>query len=528
MSAAAVLDPTPRADRLPDAVDPEAPQACATRIEQDAAAITAAVQVTSQATDRTALLRDAATAVGDALGAEGVSLWEADPASHALACVWSDGRVSAIVGLDAGTTFTVGQGGIGTAWATNTPQVIGFAEGEDPRRIAARRAGVAGSIGLPVPGADAPAALIEWCFTARPSLSPGRLTTLTNIGRILGGAVERLHDTERMQQMVADQWTYAEALSNRVETLLAGVAAAAEGDLMVELEGAEDDDPTIARMADALSAFFADLRTRIGMITVNADTLASASSQLDGVSESMLRDAERTAMQADGAAGSAQEVSTSMDTVSMGVEALSESILEISKSASQAARVADAATQKATETNALINELGASSSEIGQVIKLITSIAQQTNLLALNATIEAARAGEAGKGFAVVANEVKELAKETASAAEDIGRKIAAIQRDTEVAVKAVAEISEVITEINDIQTNIACAVEQQTATAQDMSANVARAAQSGATISCSIAQVAEAAQTTQSNAQEAKGAAGALAAMADELQGLVARFRVA
>ena len=84
------------------------------------------------------------------------------------------------------------------------------------------------------------------------------------------------------------------------------------------------------------------------------------------------------------------------------------------------------------------------------------------------------------------------------------------------------------ITEINDIQTNIACAVEQQTATAQDMSANVARAAQSGATISCSIAQVAEAAQTTQSNAQEAKGAAGALAAMADELQGLVARFRVA
>ena len=512
-------------DRL---IQHEAQREVAARIEQDAAAVTAAVQVATEATDLARVLQDAGTAIADAIGADGASIWEQDPSTGALRCVWSDSRASAMVGCDARVTFDAGSGVVGEAWAGGAPIAGGFFETSDPRQLQARRAGVSGVVCLPVPGADAPAALLEWCFTESPTLSASRTTALTNIGRILGGTVERLRDTDRMQQMVADQWAYAEALSNRVETLLAGVAAAAEGDLMVQLEGAEDDDPTIARMAEALSAFFADLRERIGAIAVNADTLASASAQLDGVSESMLHDAERTSSQAEGAAGSAQEVSTSMDTVSMGVDALSESILEISKSASQAARVADAATQKASETNTLINALGESSSEIGQVIKLITSIAQQTNLLALNATIEAARAGEAGKGFAVVANEVKELAKETASAAEDIGRKVAAIQRDTEVAVRAVAEIGDVITEINELQTNIACAVEEQTATAQDMSANVARAAQSGTTISSSVAEVAEAAQTTQSNAQEAKGAAGALASMADELQGLVARFRVA
>src|SRR6202000_530375 len=109
-------------------------------------------------------------------------------------------------------------------------------------------------------------------------------------------------------------------------------------------------------------------------------------------------------------------------------------------------------------TNATVSKLGESSVEIGQVIKVITSIAEQTNLLALNATIEAARAGEAGKGFAVVANEVKELAKETAKATEDITRKIEAIQADTTSAVAAIGQISEVIGQINDIQNTIASA----------------------------------------------------------------------
>ena len=135
------------------------------------------------------------------------------------------------------------------------------------------------------------------------------------------------------------------------------------------------------------------------------------------------------------------------------------------------------AVQAATAANTTISRLGESSVQIGQVIKVITSIAEQTNLLALNATIEAARAGEAGKGFAVVANEVKELAKETAKETEDISKKIAAIQGDTKGAVDTIGRVEAVIGRINDLSSSIAGAVEEQTATTNEIARNIAEAA---------------------------------------------------
>jgi methyl-accepting chemotaxis protein len=174
-----------------------------------------------------------------------------------------------------------------------------------------------------------------------------------------------------------------------------------------------------------------------------------------------------------------------------------------------------------------VAKLGASSGEIGEVIKVITSIAQQTNLLALNATIEAARAGEAGKGFAVVANEVKELAKQTAQATEDISRKITAIQTDTQGAVQAIGTISGVIGQINDISGTIAAAVEEQSATTNEVTRNVADAARGSGEITRNIEGVAEAARGTSSSAHESQKAAGEVADIAAQLRALVIQFKL-
>jgi methyl-accepting chemotaxis protein len=184
--------------------------------------------------------------------------------------------------------------------------------------------------------------------------------------------------------------------------------------------------------------------------------------------------------------------------------------------------VASSAVHAAETTNATITKLGESSAEIGKVIKVITSIAQQTNLLALNATIEAARAGEAGKGFAVVANEVKELAKETAKATEDISQKIEAIQGDTKSAVTAIAEIGEIISKINDYQNTIASAVEEQTATTNEISRNVSEAAKGSTEIAQNIVGVASAAKSTTVGAADTQKASGELSRMAAELQEVV------
>jgi methyl-accepting chemotaxis protein len=181
----------------------------------------------------------------------------------------------------------------------------------------------------------------------------------------------------------------------------------------------------------------------------------------------------------------------------------------------------------AETTNTTIAKLGQSSAEIGHVVKVITSIAEQTNLLALNATIEAARAGEAGKGFAVVANEVKELAKQTAEATEDISQKITAIQDDTQAAVTAIGQIGGVIHQINDIANTIASAVEEQSVTTSEIGRNVEEASKGSSEIAQNITSVAQAAQSTASGATETQAAAQQLARMAAELQQLVGQFKV-
>jgi len=250
--------------------------------------------------------------------------------------------------------------------------------------------------------------------------------------------------------------------------------------------------------------------------------LASASEELTATSQQMSSNAEETSAQANVVSAGAEQVNKNLQTVATGSEEMSASIKEIAKNAHESAKVATGAVKVAEDTTQIVNKLGDSSTEIGQVIKVITSIAQQTNLLALNATIEAARAGEAGKGFAVVANEVKELAKQTARATEDISRKIEAIQGDTKNAVSAIAQISGVIRQVNDISNTIASAVEEQNATTNEMARNVGEAAKGSGEITQNIGGVAEAAKSTTQGANDSLKAAQALTRMSADLRSLV------
>jgi methyl-accepting chemotaxis protein len=269
-----------------------------------------------------------------------------------------------------------------------------------------------------------------------------------------------------------------------------------------------------------------NLQRVLAQVTDNATALGSASEELTTINGRLVGNANETSAQSNVVSAAAEQVSRNVQTVATASEEMSASIKEIAKNAQAAATVATSAVKVAETTNTTVAKLGESSNEIGKVIKVITSIAQQTNLLALNATIEAARAGEAGKGFAVVANEVKELAKETARATEDIGRKIEAIQGDTKGAVGAISQITEIINKINDISNTIASAVEEQTATTNEIGRSVTEAAKGSSEIAQNISGVAQAARSTSEGLGDAQKAAARLAQMAAALQQLVAEFK--
>jgi methyl-accepting chemotaxis protein len=295
-------------------------------------------------------------------------------------------------------------------------------------------------------------------------------------------------------------------------------------DLSVRLELERHDE--IGELAGWFNVFIAELEEIIRSIGRNTEHLTDSADELTAVSQKMAGTAEQTSAQAGVVSAASEQVTKNVQTVATGSEEMSASIKEIAKNAGEAAKVAGNAVQVAEKTNATVSKLGESSAEIGQVIKVINSIAEQTNLLALNATIEAARAGEAGKGFAVVANEVKELAKQTGKATEDISQKIQSIQGSTEEAVKAIRQIGQVINQINDISNTIASAVEEQSATTNEITRNVAEAARGVGAITQNVTGVAEAAKSTSHGATETQTAAGELSRMAAQLQSLVRRFK--
>ena len=281
----------------------------------------------------------------------------------------------------------------------------------------------------------------------------------------------------------------------------------------------------VGRTGAALDAAVSEVRSLVAQLSASADAVAAAAQEMSGTSAQISASAEATSVRSGEVSAAAAEVSRSVATVAAGAEQMNASIREIAQNAHDAARVAAGAVGEAADTNVSVQRLGESSRAIGDVVRTIRAIAEQTNLLALNATIEAARAGAAGRGFAVVATEVKELARETARATEDIAGRVEAIQADTGGAVAAIGRIGAVIGQIDDFQQTIARAVEEQTTTTRQMSRSVAEAAGGSTGIASTITGVTTAAESTTRALAATRVSVEELSAMAAALRAVVAGF---
>jgi methyl-accepting chemotaxis protein len=334
----------------------------------------------------------------------------------------------------------------------------------------------------------------------------------------------------------------------RVEDLAKG-----QGDLTLRLEVKSSDE--IGTLAGLINTFIGSQQQMIRDISTNADQLSRSSQDLSGLSQQMSQGADNMSGKANTVAAASEEMSSNINSVAAAMEQASvnigliatsakemtATISEISQNSEKARTITGEAVNQAHTSSEKVDELGVAAQEIGKVTEAITEISEQTNLLALNATIEAARAGEAGKGFAVVANEIKELARQTAGATQEIKTRINAIQSTTSAAVTEIGQIQKIINAVNEIVATIAAAVEEQSVATGEIATNVAQASQglqevnekiaSSNTVSKDISR--EIATVNHATAEFSNGtsqltmSAEDLARMASELKVMVGRFKI-
>ena len=343
------------------------------------------------------------------------------------------------------------------------------------------------------------------------------------------------------------------SMSSPIVACSKAVEKLANGDLTGEIKLKRSDE--VGLLATSIDTCIQSLRKMVTEIKNTSESLTDASGMLTETANQQAAGAEETNVQANtvAAAGeqlaanskvmsnSANEITQSATSVSTALEEMSSSISEVARNCAQESQIARKADQQARQTRDLMVKLDESARQIGKIVELINQIAEQTNLLALNATIEAASAGEAGRGFAVVANEVKELARQSAAATDDIRRQVSLIQENTANSMEAIDDVASVIEQVSQIASSIAAAVEEQSATTSEivrslhgvtsstktLSENVQSASSGASEVSRNIHGVSQAASDAAKGAARITGSAGELTLLAGSLREIVTRFKL-
>jgi methyl-accepting chemotaxis protein len=353
-------------------------------------------------------------------------------------------------------------------------------------------------------------AMTASCFLARNNIVRPLRSSIDTMKRLAKGDLSAATPAARRNDEIGEIRT---ALASFKQTLIAKEAS----DQATAIEAAAK-----IERAHRIDEITHEFEALIGEVI---ETVSSASNRLEDSAGALTKTAARAQELTTTVAATSEQASTNVQSVASATEEMSQSIGEISRHVHESARIASEAVKRANDTNARVGELAQAAARIGDVVELINTIAGQTNLLALNATIEAARAGEAGRGFAVVASEVKALAEQTAKATGEIGQQNAGIQSATRESVDAIQTIGATIGKMSEISATIALAVEQQGASAQDISRNVQQAAMGTQQVTSNIAAVQHGADETGATSVQVHTAAQSLSRDSLRLKSEVDRF---